>query len=270
MNTVMITGASSGLGHATALLFQARGWNVIATMRSPADRPELDSLDNVLVTRLDVEDQGSIDAAVEAGINRFGRIDALINNAGYGAYGPLELITRDTAQRQFSVNVLGLLATTRSLLPHFRRNHAGVVVNISSVGGRLTMPLGTLYHGSKFAVEGISEALQYELSAIGARVKIVEPGGIKTDFGRRSFDFTDDARIAEYQALSASITEVVEGLDVGTDPTAIAEIVYEATTDTSGRLRFIAGSDAEHTLADRASMDDETFYTNFKQRFGLN
>lgn len=269
MKTVMITGASAGLGQATAELFQSRGWNVIATMRTPTDRLDLASRDNVLVTRLDVEDQDSIDTAVEAGLSRFGRIDALINNAGYGAYGPVEFLTRETAQRQFSVNVLGLLATTRAVLPHFRRNHDGVIVNVSSVGGRLAMPLGTLYHGSKFAVEGISEALQYELSAIGARVKIVEPGGINTDFGSRSFDFTDDAGVTEYQALSAGVTDMVEGLVGGTDPSDIAEVVFEATTDTSGKLRFIAGSDAEHMLADRASMDDETFYAQFKRRFGL-
>jgi NAD(P)-dependent dehydrogenase (short-subunit alcohol dehydrogenase family) len=207
--TILITGTSSGLGRATAKLFHARGWNVVATMRTPENETELTTLDNVLVTRLDVQDPGSIASAVDSGLARFGRIDALVNNAGYGAYGPLEATPIDKIHRQFDVNVMGLLATTKALLPHFRANRSGTIVNISSMGGRVTFPLGTLYHGTKFAVEGLSEALHYELAPFGVGVKIVEPGGIRTDFGGRSFDFTHDPTLTEYQPL---VDAVLAGL----------------------------------------------------------
>ena len=124
--TILITGASSGIGRATAKYFQAKGWNVIATMRSPQNETDLSTLDNVLVTRLDVQDSASITAAVQEGIDRFGKIDVLLNNAGYGAYGVLEATPMEKIRRQFDVNVFGLLETTKALLPHFRANRDGV------------------------------------------------------------------------------------------------------------------------------------------------
>ena len=200
-NTILITGASSGIGKATARLFHDKGWNVIATMRKPEADADLSALDNALVTRLDVTDQASISAAVKTGIARFGRIDALLNNAGYGAWGPLEAFSDESIRRQYDTNVIGLLATMRAVLPHMRAAKAGVIVNISSIGGKMTFPLGSLYHGTKFAVEGISEALNYELEPIGIKMKIVEPGAIKTDFGGRSLDFANDESIQEYQPI---------------------------------------------------------------------
>jgi len=123
------------------------------------------------------------------------------DDAGYGAYGVLEATPEAKIERQFDTNVIGLIDTTKAVLPHFRANGAGVIVNISSLGGKMTFPLGSLYHGTKFAVEGFSEALSYELEPLGIRVKIVEPGGVDTDFGGRSFDFTNDESLAEYQPL---------------------------------------------------------------------
>ncbi len=183
-STILITGASSGIGKATAKLFHDKGWNVIATMRKPEAEEGLSALDNVLVTRLDVTDEGSIKAAVDAGLERFGKIDALLNNAGYGAYGPLEAFPLESVRRQFDTNVIGLLATIQAVLPHMRAAKAGVIVNVSSIGGKITFPMGTLYHGSKFAVEGLSEALHYELEPIGIKTKIVEPGGNQNRFCR--------------------------------------------------------------------------------------
>jgi NAD(P)-dependent dehydrogenase (short-subunit alcohol dehydrogenase family) len=268
-DTVLITGASSGLGRATAHLFHARGWNVIATMRTPEREHELTELDRTVVTRLDVTDAASITAAVDAGLAAFGRIDALINNAGYGAYGPLEASSDDTIRRQFEVNVFGLLATTKAVLPHLRANRSGVVVNISSIGGRLAFPLGTLYHGTKFAVEGLSESLYYELGALGIRVKIVEPGGIRTDFGGRSLDLSNDPALTEYQPLLANVLGVLGPLTAeGSTPEDVAEIVYAATTDTSDRLRYEAGADATQILARRRDTDDATFLAGIRTQFG--
>ncbi len=170
-------------------------------MRKPDREDELTTLENVLVTRLDVQDSDSIIAAVEAGINQFGSIDVLLNNADYGAYGVLEATPIEKIRRQFDVNVIGLLETTKAVLPHLRKKGTGTIINIASMGGKVTFPLGTLYHGSKFAVEGLPEALHFELEAIGIRIKIVEPGMIKTNFGGSSFDFNNDESLAEYQPL---------------------------------------------------------------------
>lgn len=269
--TILITGCSSGLGRATAQRFHASGWNVVATMRHPDSESELNALDGVLVTRLDVEDPASITTAVAAGLARFGRIDALMNNAGYGAYGPLEAFSAEQIRRQFDVNVLGLLATTKALLPHFRANRSGTIVNVSSMGGRITFPLGTLYHGSKFAVEGLSEALHYELAAFGVRVKLIEPGGIRTDFGGRSLDFTHDPALTEYQPLVDSVLAALGPMmdEGGSDADAIAAQVYAAVTDGTATLRYVAGADAARLLDTRRAVDDATFFAGMGAQFGL-
>lgn len=269
-NTVFITGTSSGLGRATAKRFHAQGWNVVATMRTPSQETELTQLDRMLVTRLDVQDTASIQAAVAAGLARFGRIDALVNNAGYGAYGPLEVTPLAKIRRQFDVNVLGLLATTQALLPHFRAQRSGTIVNISSVGGRLAFPLGTLYHGTKFAVEGLSESLHYELAPLGIRVKIVEPGGINTDFGGRSLDLSNDPALPEYQALVQGVVGALGPmLANGSSAAQIAQVVYAAATDGTAQLRYEAGADAESLLAARRAADDATFFAGLQAQLGL-
>jgi NADP-dependent 3-hydroxy acid dehydrogenase YdfG len=268
--TILITGASSGIGKATARYFKEQGWNVVATMRSPNKEKDLTALDNVLVTRLDVQDPSSIKSAIEASIARFGKIDVLLNNAGYGAYGPLEATPMEKIRRQFDVNVIGLLETTKAILPHFRANRSGVIVNVSSIGGKMTFPLGTLYHGTKFAVEGISEALSWEMEAIGVRVKIVEPGAIKTDFAGRSFDLSKDEGMVEYQPLVKKLVSLLDNLmATGSDPIVVAKVIYEAATDGTNQLRYTAGEDAKELMANRRVADDATFLKGVKERLGL-
>lgn len=265
MNTILITGASAGIGKATALRFQSEGWNVIATMRDPAAGAELAALDNVLITRLDVTDSASIAAGVAEGIARFGRIDALLNNAGYGAYGPLEAFSIDRIRRQFDTNVIGLLEVTKAMLPHMRANRAGTIVNISSIGGQITFPLGTLYHGTKFAVEGLSEALHYELEPLGIRVRIVEPGMIRTDFGGRSFDFAMDDRLTDYAPTAQAMGRLFGKLAANPSaPEVVADQIWTAVNDTGSRLRFRAGQDAEALLDRRKRQDDESFLGSIK------
>ncbi len=268
--TTLITGASSGIGKTTAMLFQERGWNVIATMRRPEAETDLSNLDNVLVTRLDVTDSDSISTAFAAGIERFGKINAVVNNAGYGAFGPLEAFPMEGIRRQFDTNVIGLLEVTKAALPHFRANKDGVFVNISSVAGKVTFPLGTLYHGTKFAVEGLSESLSFELGVIGAKMKIVEPGAIKTDFAGRSFDFTNDESLEEYQGVAGTIAGAFEGImENAADAKVVADVIYEAVTDGTDRLRYTAGEDAKEYVANRAAADDATYIAGVKAQFGL-
>jgi NADP-dependent 3-hydroxy acid dehydrogenase YdfG len=267
--TILITGSSSGIGRATAMFFQKQGWNVIATMRSPVKETSLGELENVLVTRLDVTEPASIEPAVSTGIERFGRIDVLLNNAGFGAYGPLEATPLENIRREFDTNVIGGLATAKAVLPHFRANKEGVIVNISSIGGRFAYPLGALYHGTKFAVEGISEALSYETSAIGVRVKIIEPGMVATGFGD-ALDFSNDESLTEYQdmvgKLMAGFQEAQKG---ASPPEAVAEVVYQAATDGTDQLRYPVGEDAKAMLAARKSKDDATFQQTIRDQFKL-
>lgn len=267
--TILITGSSSGIGKETAKLFQSRGWNVIATMRTPENEDELSKLDNVLVTRLDVTDPESIQNAVAEGLAKFGKIDALVNNAGYGAYGPLEAFPMDRIRRQFDTNVIGLLETTKAVLPHLRQQGSGTIVNISSIGGQMTFPLGTLYHGTKFAVEGISEAMHYELEAAGIKTKIVEPGMINTDFGGRSFDMVNDENMTEYQPVVQALFGAWAGTVSGSEPIVVAEVIWDAVTDGTDTLRYRAGDDAVELLNNRKALDDATFIGGMKQQLGL-
>lgn len=246
MKTVFITGASSGIGRETAKHFQAKGWNVVATMRTPEKETELTKLPNVLVAKLDVLDLESISQAVNKGLQTFGGIDVLINNAGYGAYGPLESFSREKILRQFNTNVIGLMDVTRAVLPHFRTHRKGVIINISSMGGKMTFPLGSLYHGTKFAVEGISESLRYEVEQFGGKVKIIEPGSIATDFAGRSFDFNNDESMKEYQYIVQKANEMMPNIVKNASPVeVVTNVIYQAATDGSSKLRYMAGKDAK-------------------------
>jgi NAD(P)-dependent dehydrogenase (short-subunit alcohol dehydrogenase family) len=268
--TILITGASSGLGKESAKVFQRNGWNVIATMRNPDTEIELSELDHVLVTKLDVLELDSIETAVNAGIQKFGRIDVLLNNAGYGAYGPLESFTREKVLRQFNTNVIGLIDVTKALLPHFRVNKSGTIINISSIGGKMAFPLGALYHGTKFAVEGISESLQYEVAQFGGKIKIIEPGAITTDFTGRSLDFSNDESLTEYQPLIGKVMSAMQSLFKNSSPASvIAEVIYRAATDDSDQLRYTAGEDAKLVVASRKQYDDESFTAGIKAQFGI-
>lgn len=268
--TIFITGASTGIGQATAKMFQSKGWNVVATMRTPEKDTELSGLSNVMITKLDVTDLTSIESAVKAGIAKFGKIDVLLNNAGYGAYGPLESFPRERIIRQFNTNVIGLLDTTRALLPHFRQNKSGIIINISSIAGKMVFPLGSLYHGTKHAVEGISEALVYETEQFGGKVKIIEPGSIATDFVSRSIDISNDESITEYQAMVGKVMAGIPPLFQHASPASlVAEIIYTATTDGTDQLRYTAGDDARLILDTRRQADDATYIAGMKAQFGL-
>jgi NADP-dependent 3-hydroxy acid dehydrogenase YdfG len=266
--TIVITGASSGIGKATAIHFQKQGWNVIATMRTPEKETELNTLDNVRLEKLDVLDLESIHTAIQNGIKTYGKIDALVNNAGYGAYGPLETFPRENIIKQFNTNVIGLMDVTKAIIPHFRANKDGVIVNISSIGGQMTFALGSLYHGTKFAVEGISESLHYEMAAIGVKVKIVEPGIIATDFGGRSFDF-QAGEIADYQAIIGALMKQWQNPENTSSPASlVAEVIYNAVNDGTDQLRYRAGDDANVLLDNRKKMSDSEFFEMINNQMG--
>ncbi len=262
--TIFITGASSGIGRATALYFQKQGWNVVATMRSPdkeTDRADsLAKLDRLICLKLDVTDHQTIIDAVAETIARFGAIDVLVNNAGYGMLGAFETSTPTQIQRQFETNVFGLMETTRAVLPHFRDRKQGVIVNVASIGGRVAFPLYSLYHSTKWAVEGFSESLQHELLAFNIRVKIVEPGPIKTDFYERSAERTSNPDFPAYDGFSDRIlTKLNQIGTTGALPEVVAKTIYKASTDNSWKLRYPADPIAKQLLFIRKLLPDFLF-----------
>lgn len=258
--TILITGASTGIGYATALLFQQRGWNVVATMRSPEKADTLAALENVCCLRLDVTDPESIQQAIAPTLQRFGSIDVLVNNAGYGLIGAFEACSVEQIERQFATNVFGLMAVTRSLLPHFREQRSGIIMNVSSIGGHMAFPLYSLYHSTKWAVEGFSDSLQYELEPFNIRVKIIEPGPIKTDFYERSADLASKPGLTAYDTFVAKVMAAMKNAGTtGSPPDVTAQVMYRAATDGSKRLRYPAGGNAGALLLLRKLLPDRGF-----------
>ena len=242
MGTVLITGASSGIGKETAKLFQRKGWNVIATMRDPREEKELTLLENTAVIRCDVTDAESIEAAVNAGISKFGGIDVLVNNAGYYAVGPLEAASDEQIRRQIDTNLIGTINVTKRMIPHFRERRTGTIINVSSIAGLISIPMQSLYHATKWGVEGFSESLQYELRQFGIRVKIIEPGVIRTDFYGRSKTVLHNGTLTEYDDYSEKVLRnILARGEKGSSPELIAETIYKASTDRGGRMRYRAG-----------------------------
>jgi len=271
MKTVLITGCSSGIGKAAATLFAANCWNVVATLRSP-ERTELAAANNLMLTKLDVQDRESIVRAIESGLARFGRIDALINNAGFSIGGVFESIPHEKIQEQFAVNVFGAMDVARGLLPHFRKNQSGLIINISSRAGLVGLPLNTLYCASKFALEGFSEALAYELASQNIIVKLVEPsGGVsRTEFGKRlTEERAQSPPPAGYEEFIARAGAAYAAIATKRMTTAneVAQVIYAAASDGTNRLRYFCGEDTGDIVKARREMSEETFSEFMRSRF---
>ncbi|CAN5728156.1 oxidoreductase [soil metagenome] len=236
---ILITGASSGIGKETAKLFQTKNWKVAATMRSPEKAEDLQKIADLETFRLDVTDVDSIKSAIEGTLEKFGQIDAIVNNAGYGLVGAFEAATREQIEKQFQTNVFGVMNVCREILPYFREQKRGIIVNVASVGGRITFPFYSLYHATKWAVEGFSESLQYEVEQFNIRVKIIEPGPIKTDFYDRSQDVTKKEGLHAYDyMLDKAISNMQKAVADAPDGSVVAETIYEAATDGSKKMRY--------------------------------
>jgi NAD(P)-dependent dehydrogenase (short-subunit alcohol dehydrogenase family) len=267
--TVLITGASSGFGRVAAKLFHTNGWNVIATMRSPEKETELSTLSDVFVSKLDVTDKLSIQSTVKASIEKFGKIDVLVNNAGYGALGAFEAATEEQVKQQFDVNFFGLIEVTKAVLPGMRQHRSGVIINVSSVGGRITFPFSSLYHATKFAVEGLTESMQYELNPLGIRLKIVEPGGYKTEFAGRSMTLFNLDGLDEYQPAFSKFTDMIDHWPMSENIGEVADAIYEAATDGTEKLRYPVGHDAVQLIQARQQMDDVDFKKMMTAQIGI-
>ncbi|MFJ9829250.1 oxidoreductase [Streptomyces sp. NPDC101160] len=248
MGVWFVTGAARGLGAAVTREALGRGHRVVATARDVAavvraypERPA-----GLLAVRADVTDAGELAGAVEAGVAEFGRIDVVVCNAGYGLVGAVEETSDKAVRELFDVNVFGVLNTLRATLPTLRAQRSGHVLNIGSVGGFATAPAVGLYGASKFAVEGISEALHAELAPLGIRVTIVEPGGFRTDFLNGSSIRIEPASIGDYAVGAGPVREAlaqVDGRQPG-DPVKAARAIVDVTEAAEPPLRLQLGADA--------------------------
>ena len=261
MKTVLITGASAGIGRATARLFASKGWQVAATMRKPERETELAKVKNIRLYKLDVtESEQQVSRCVDAIVDNLKHIDALVNNAGIGVFGAFESADFELIQRQIETNVLGLMRVTKATLPHMRTQGAGVIVNVSSAVGRVSFPVQSLYNTTKFAVEGFSESLQYELRPLGIRVKVVQPGSIKTEFFNSLIVAKDDD-LPEYHTYQEKVLANLRSLNAGgSSARKVARVIFRATRDRSDRLRYIAGGDARLLLKMRKVLPDGLFF----------
>jgi NAD(P)-dependent dehydrogenase (short-subunit alcohol dehydrogenase family) len=264
--TIFITGASTGLGKATAQLFAAHGWNVIATMRHPEKETELAGRPHVTLMALDVTNPEQIKSVAEQA-TALGDIDVVFNNAGYGLSGPLEGTTGEQIVRQVDTNLLGVIRITQAFLPHFRTRRSGLFITTTSIGGLVTFPFNSIYHATKWALEGWSESMAFELKQFGIGIKTISPGGIATDFAGRSLDM---ARHEAYDELVGKVWSVF--MDAGSafsfsTAEQIAAVVYGAATDGKDQLRYLAGEDAKAFYAQRLRVGDEVFRKEIDQRF---
>jgi len=258
--TVLITGASTGIGRATAFFFQKKGWNVAATMRNPEKENDLMQLNHTICPRLDVLDRRSIKASIAETLQHFQQIDAIVNNAGYALVGPFEIASEEQIQRQFDTNVFGLMNVIKEILPYFREQKKGAIVNVVSVGGRVAFPFYSLYNSTKWAVEGFSESLQHELRPFNIKVKIIEPGPIKTDFYHRSMDVVCDTKIEDYDRyLNRALPNMLKAGKIGASPQRVARVIYHAASRDNWRLRYPAGAGAGLMLFFRRILPDRLY-----------
>jgi short-subunit dehydrogenase len=261
VKTVLITGTSSGIGKQAAIYFAQKGWNVAATMRNPDKDKDLRNFSNIKLYSLDVTVNNSIQAVILSVIQDFGQIDVLVNNAGFAVDGVFEAMTDEVILSQFNTNVFGLMRVTRAIIPHMRSIGGGTIIQIASMGGRITFPLYSIYHSTKWAVEGFSEALHYELKRFNIKVKIIEPGAIKTDFYGRSRQFIAGDDLPMYKPL-VDVAEKVSNStgNSGESPIVVASSIFKAATDNSSKIRYIVGKPAPLLLMLRKLLPDSLYF----------
>ncbi|ULL16880.1 SDR family NAD(P)-dependent oxidoreductase [Paenibacillus sp. H1-7] len=261
--TVFITGTSSGLGKLTAIRFAEMGWNVAATMRRPEEETELTAYDNIQIFKLDVTKIEQVQTAVDQAIAAFGKIDVVVNNAGMGTYGPLELAEEDAIDWQFAVNARGPINVIRKFLPHFRANGGGMFINISSFMGVTTaVPLGSLYNMSKFALEGLTEGLYYELKPLNIELRLIEQGGSTGNNFKNNITWNRDENITDYDDLMTKVQNLMNTSETSSqldDPQVIVDAIVAQATGESDKFRTVIGSAGNELMALRNSVPIEEY-----------
>lgn len=260
--TIFITGTSSGLGKVSAKYFAELGWNVAATMRTPEKETELSAYQNIKVFKLDVTNLDQVKTATAQAIEAFGKIDVVLNNAGMGAYGALELAKEEDIDWQFAVNARGPINVIRAFLPHYRENGGGMFINVSSFMGLTTaVPLGSLYNMSKFALEGLTEGLYYELKPLNIDLRLIEQGGSTENNFSENIRWSKNPEIKAYDAMTEKLKHLFANArpDQKDETIEIAKIIAGLANRESNKFRTVIGNSGNGLMAMRNSMPIEEY-----------
>lgn len=268
--TIFITGTSSGLGKASAKYFAEQGWNVAATMRTPEKEAELTTHDNIKIFQLDVTNLEQVRNAIEQAIATFGKIDVVLNNAGMGTYGALELAREADIDWQFAVNTRGPINIIRAFLPHFRSNGGGMFINVSSFMGITTaVPLGSLYNMSKFALEGLTEGLYYELKPLNIDLRLIEQGGSTDNNFGSNITWNTNPDITTYDGLTEKLKHLMANADdsMKDDTLTIVKVIAGLANRESNQFRTVIGNTGNGLMALRNSMPIEAYLSTMWETF---
>ena len=276
-NVALITGSSSGIGFETALLLARKGFHTYASMRNLEKSKSISEIANreklpLQVVQLDVNDNRSVKEAIDKVVAENQRIDVLVNNAGYGLLGSLEDLSIEEIKAQFETNFFGVVRVTQQVLPVMRKQKSGIIVNISSVGGRLGIPGLSAYHSTKFALEGLSESISYELEPFGIKVVLIEPGFIRTNIMNSSIiakkaQDPNSLYFSLTQQLERSFKLAMENTSASSPPEEVAKVVLQTIRSTNPKLRYTVGNDAASIIQAKTTMSDTEFGGLIKQQF---
>jgi short-subunit dehydrogenase len=255
----LITGASSGMGKDFSLRLLDEGYIVYGVARRIERMSDIEGAGGHII-KLDITDDSSIVATVDQIIKEQGRIDVLINNAGYGSYGAIEDVPIEEAKRQFEVNIFGLARLTQLVLPHMRKNNFGKIINISSIGGKIYSPLGGWYHATKHALEGLSDCLRFETKQFGIDVIIIEPGGIESEWGGIALNAAMECSgSTAYSETAKGFKKIMETFKKQASPKVITDLVMKALRAKKPKTRYSAGTAAKPMLFMRKILSDRMF-----------
>ncbi len=270
--TVLITGASSGFGKLAAKTFHEKGWNVIATMRSPEKETELTELESLLVTRLDVTDNTSVRNAVAEGVEKFGTIDVLVNNAGYGGHALFEQFTDEAIRAMYETNVFGVMNVSREVLPVMRKQKDGTIINITSAVGYIGPPATSIYTSTKHAIEGLTESMALEYKPLNIKIKAIAPGAFGTNFIASTFN--EDASRGDEEVKShtqkilthfeALVGQMMQQGGKEANPQDVADLIYRCATEEMP-VHNIVGADAEMIVGMKNSMPHQDFLEKLEE-----
>ena len=275
----VVTGSSSGMGFETSLILARNGFHTYATMRK-LEGEGSKQITNITknenlplqVIQLDVNDDKSVNDAINAVIKEKDRIDVVVNNAGYDLMGALEETSMDEIKEQFETNIFGPLRVMQAVIPMMRKQGGGIIVNITSLGGRISFPLNSPYHATKFALEGLSESIQYELEPFGIKIIVIEPGGVGSNFLKnlKMAAKTSDPLNSPYRSIQSSMSEYFKQWAQNlTHPSEVAKVILQAVTSDNPDFRYVVGNDAKMTLESRRSMSDREFQDMIKKQINL-
>jgi NAD(P)-dependent dehydrogenase (short-subunit alcohol dehydrogenase family) len=275
----VVTGSSTGIGYETALTLTRNGFYTYATMHK-LDGESEQKIANITksenlplqVIQLDVNNAKSVIDAINRIVKEKGRIDVTVNNAGYALIGAFEETSMDEITAQFETNFFDAIRVMQAVIPIMRKQRSGRIVNITSMGGRIAIPLDSIYHGTKFALEGLSESLQYELEPFGIKIILIEPGDIGSNFWKNLKMATkiSDPNIAVYRQLENNMSEALKQMVQNTIPSSeVAKVILQAVTSDNPEFRYIVGKDAASIIEARGNMSDKEFQNLIKKQFNL-